>query len=225
MNSRPIDLEAIKSLLDTVTKLRSPEGCPWDKEQTHSSLKKYLIEEAYEVLEAIDKDSPKDLAEELGDVLFQICIHAEIEAEKGNFNFSDIAKALNEKMISRHPHVFGEVTITSSKQVVDQWEKIKAQEKPERAASPFSGIPKELPSLLRGLKVLKKADKLGINISVTQDLLAKDLDNTFSTEEELGKLLLGIVSLSKAKKLDAEEALRKAVNELQKNCEEKVNQN
>ncbi|MDX1919219.1 MAG: nucleoside triphosphate pyrophosphohydrolase [Candidatus Caenarcaniphilales bacterium] len=222
-SDRYSNLGPVQALLETVRKLRSPEGCPWDKEQTHQSLKKYLIEEAYEVLEAIDKDSTKDLAEELGDLLFQICIHSEIESEKGTFDFFDVANALNEKMISRHPHVFGETVLESSGQVVEQWEKIKAHEKPERATSPFSGIPKELPSLLRALKVLKKADKLGMSVQTKQPDLKTEI--SFSNEEELGQLLLGIVNFAKAQKLDPEEALRQAVNKIQQACETKVNQN
>ncbi|MDJ0626090.1 MAG: MazG family protein [Candidatus Caenarcaniphilales bacterium] len=215
------ELTPIEELIETVAKLRSPEGCPWDKVQTHESLKKYLIEEAYEVLEAIDKGSIDDLQEELGDILFQVCIHAQIEEEKNNFSFMDIAKKLNDKMVSRHPHVFAGVELENEGQVISQWEKIKANEKP-KDQSPFGNIPKELPSLMRGLKVLKKADKLNLEFKADERL--NFLNDLIEDPEELGNILLHITLQAKKLKLDPEEALRQTVAKIQIEFERQIPQ-
>lgn len=223
-------MNPIDELIQTTATLRSPNGCPWDKEQTHESLKKYLIEEVYEVLEAIDKNSTSDLLEELGDLLFQICIHSQIEAEKGHFDFSDVADRVNKKMVSRHPHVFGEgAALHSAGEVVHQWEKIKAAEKPN-ANSPFESIPTHLPSLMRAVKVLKKADKLNLStdnlqpelkapiVSAEYESLLKDI----KTEKELGSLLLAIANYSKKLRLEPEEALRQTVAKIQEEFEKQT---
>ena len=225
-------MNSIDELIQTTATLRSPNGCPWDREQTHESLKKYLIEEVYEVLEAIDKNSTADLLEELGDLLFQICIHSQIEAEKGHFDFSDVADRINQKMISRHPHVFGEVdNIDSAAEVVHQWEKIKASEKP-KANSPFESIPAHLPSLMRAVKVLKKAEKLNLNTQETDwrgdsqvmpdPNRYKSLLSEVKTDKDLGELLLVIVEHSKNLRLDPEETLRQTVAKIQKEFEKRV---
>jgi tetrapyrrole methylase family protein/MazG family protein len=231
MLSSQQNLQAMEDLLETMRILRSPEGCPWDKEQTHSSLKKYLVEEAYEVLEAIDSGSSVALLEELGDVLFQVCIHSQIAAEEGHFNFAEVANFVNKKMISRHPHVFDKDanSIKTAEQVIDQWEKIKAQEKkgkPQEFESPFSSIPQHLPSLFRAVKVLKKADKLKLSIDntteKTEDNSLDDVLHNITTEEELGQLLLQVAKQAKKIKLDPEEALRQAVAKIQLEFEGKL---
>jgi MazG family protein len=210
------NMDAVESLLNTIESLRAPNGCPWDKEQTHESLKKYLIEEAYEVLDAIDHGTPADILEELGDVLFQVCIHAQIEKELGNFDFIEIADKLNRKMISRHPHVFGDVaTIENSRDVVAQWEKIKATEKPHRE-SPFDGIPKDLPALMKAVKVLKKAEKNKLQAPENKNQLPEDLLSSIQDEDSLGELLLSVAEHSKKLKIDPEDALRKAIAKIQR---------
>lgn len=204
-------MSEIQQLLQTIAKLRSPEGCPWDKEQTHESLKKYLIEETYEVLEAIDSGSSEDLLEELGDLLFQICLHSQIEAEKNTFDFEAVAKRVNDKMILRHPHVFNPDTLSidNAEDVIDQWEKIKAQEKPP-SQSPFASIPKALPSLARAIKVLKKADKIKTSYVLSKSALDEQIDN-IQNPDELAKVLLNICQKAKQLKIDPEEALRQLI--------------
>ncbi|MFN5539508.1 MAG: YabN family protein [Candidatus Melainabacteria bacterium] len=224
-----MNLKPIEELIKTTARLRAPNGCPWDREQTHASLKKYLIEEAYEVLEAIDKNSTADLLEELGDVLFQVCLHAQIEAEIGGFDFAQVAEKINQKMISRHPHVFSDNAniIDTADKVVDQWERIKAKEKAdkegEESLSPFSNIPSALPSLARAVKVLKKASKLECRLDFNENLLVDNSNNyDFSDEEQLGAVLLKISNQAKQQKLDPEESLRKAVAKIQKEFENQI---
>ena len=200
----------ISALLSVVKKLRSPDkGCAWDLAQTHSSLKKYLLEEVYEVLEAIDSGQAEDLMEELGDLLFQICLHAQIATDEQNFNFADIAKRIKEKMVVRHPHVFEEgKKVDSLNHLVTQWEEIKAQEKANKAAqSVFSSIPRELPSLARAIKVLKKAERSGLLKSVPWNF---PLD--IQTEDHLGHILMAICWQAKELKLDPEDILRRQIN-------------
>jgi MazG family protein len=224
-----MNLKPIEELIKTTARLRAPNGCPWDREQTHASLKKYLIEEAYEVLEAIDKNSTADLLEELGDVLFQVCLHAQIEAEIGGFDFAQVAEKINQKMISMHPHVFSDNAniIDTADKVVDQWERIKAKEKAdkegEESLSPFSNIPSALPSLARAVKVLKKASKLECRLDFNENLLVDNSNNyDFSDEEQLGAVLLKISNQAKQQKLDPEESLRKAVAKIQKEFENQI---
>ena len=224
-----MNLKPIEELIKTTARLRAPNGCPWDREQTHASLKKYLIEEAYEVLEAIDKNSTADLLEELGDVLFQVCLHAQIEAEIGGFDFAQVAEKINQKMISRHPHVFSDNAniIDTADKVVDQWERIKAKEKAdkegEESLSPFSNIPSALPSLARAVKVLKKASKLECRLDLNENLLVDNSNNyDFSDEEQLGAVLIKISNQAKQQKLDPEESLRKAVAKIQKEFENQI---
>ncbi len=229
MQSKPTtQLSAIEELIKTMAYLRSPEaGCPWDREQTHATLKKYLIEEAYEVLEAIDSESDRDLLEELGDLLLQVCFHAQIAAEREAFNFNDIAKRVDEKMKLRHPHVFEKQNpdIKTGQDVAKQWEAIKAAEK-SHLESPFDGIPKFLPSLARAVKVLKKAEKLKLSIEESFQLqTSKVTENALSqitTEDELASFLLQVSHHAKKLKLDPEEALRKATAKIQKEFEEKL---
>src|SRR3989338_2831251 len=125
-------MNSFDELVKTVAKLRSPEGCPWDKEQTHKTLKRYLIEETYETLEAIDSNDPKMLMEELGDVLLQVILHAQIASEKNDFNISDVSDSINKKMIKRHPHVFSNTVVNSTEDVLKNWEIIKKEKKPHK---------------------------------------------------------------------------------------------
>jgi len=207
--------QAIIDLLQTIEALRSPNGCPWDKAQTHQSLKRYLLEETYETMQAIDELSYEDLAEELGDLLFQIVLHCQIAQEKGKFDFYEIAARLNQKMINRHPHVFGDkAEDLFSQDLSSQWEQIKSQEQKSSDRSAFAGIPPELPSLARLTKVLKKAQRKGLNM--IEDKL--DLDN----EEEIGDALLEIVRHSVELKIDPEDILRRKTLDLQRGFEREL---
>lgn len=212
-------MKPIDEFLNTIEKLRGQDGCPWDKEQTHQSLRRYLIEEVYEAIDAIDEKDSKALMEELGDVLLQIVLHAQIAKENKEFIFDDIAKHINKKMIQRHPHVFSDVKVNTTEEVMINWEKLKREEKPE-VKEVFDGIPNSLPALLKALKVSKKASKAGFEWESEKELWnafekeIKELVNIQDKQkqfEELGDLLFMIVNISRWYKLDPEDALNRAI--------------
>ncbi len=217
MNPSPTDpvIDRLKAIL---ARLRAPDGCPWDREQTHRSIKGQLLEECYEVLEAIDRDSPEDLREELGDLLLHVLFHSQMAGERGAFSFDDVAEGLSEKLVRRHPHVFGEASAKSAEEVVIHWERSKREEKPERK-SVFDGIPRELPALLRAQKYQSKAAKLGLDWSSAEgpkEKIAEELAEVNAAlaqgdpqrvEEEIGDLLFAVVNLARHLKVNAECAL------------------
>ncbi len=192
--------------------------CPWDRKQTHESLKKYLIEEAYEVIDAIDRKDWEALKEELGDLLLQPVFHARIAEEEGRFNIDDVVDHLCKKLIERHPHVFGEEEAKSAEEVLKNWEKRKA----ERRNSVLDGVPKHLPALMRAYKLQKKAAAVGFDWQNVEDVERKVLEewNEFweayksgdkeKIEHELGDLLFALVNLARFLKIDPEEALQRA---------------
>ena len=218
----PIKMKPIDEFLTTVATLRGPNGCPWDKEQTHESLKRYLIEEVYETIEAIESKDPKSLMEELGDLLLQIALHAQIASESKDFTFDDIAKNINSKMQVRHPHVFSDTKVKNKEEVIVNWEKIKKEEKPHRKEI-FDGIPISLPALLKGLKVSKKVAREGFDWKENQSILkafesemeelktAIILSKQDDIEDELGDSLFMIVNIARWFKLDPEELLNKSI--------------
>jgi tetrapyrrole methylase family protein/MazG family protein len=202
-------------LCDIVTILRGPGGCPWDIEQDHHSIRKGMIEECYEVVEAIDRDDPVLLREELGDVLLQIVFHADIEKDAGCFNIDDVANDECVKMIHRHPHVFGQVKADTSEQVLANWEVIKTQEKQRVSlADQLEAIPNILPALMRAQKVGKKA---GVDAKADKDELIDKIQNQLAVladttdpaqqKAALGQALFTMTSLARALEADAEEAL------------------
>ncbi|NGQ96473.1 nucleoside triphosphate pyrophosphohydrolase [Brevibacillus sp. SYP-B805] len=208
-------------LKEIVAILRSPEGCPWDREQTHQSIRKNLIEEAYEVLETIDDDDPDAMREELGDLLLQIMLHSQMAAEDGFFTVEDVIAGLNEKLIRRHPHVFGEKAARDADEAFANWEAIKAQEKAAKgeeasARSVLAGIPRELPALMYACKLQKKAAAVGFDWEDVADVYRKVEEEyrevrQASEEEragELGDLLFAVVNLARFYQIDPEEALR-----------------
>lgn len=212
------ELEAI------MRQLRSENGCPWDREQTHESLAPYLIEEAYEVKDAIIKNDVDSLIDELGDVLLQIVFHATIGEEDGYFEFSDIVKVVSEKMIRRHPHVFGDITVASSEEVLVNWQVIKDEEKSNKSISEsMKSVTYSLPSLLRAQKVQKKAADVGFDwesadhafdkiIEEVEELkLAMSGGNRVDIREELGDVLLILSNVARLLDLDAEQALSEAI--------------
>ena len=151
-------------LINIVSILRAPGGCPWDAEQTHESIRKNFIEETYEVIEAINMNSPEMLREELGDVLLQIALHAQMEAEKGVFTFDDVCDEICKKLIIRHPHVFGDVNVSSTDEVLTNWDAIKmATKKQKTTAESMASVPRELPALMRAQKIQHKAAKVGFD--------------------------------------------------------------
>ncbi|MCU1452640.1 MAG: putative MazG family protein [Acidimicrobiales bacterium] len=212
----------VQRFVELVTRLRSE--CPWDAEQTHRSLTRHLLEESYEVLEALDAvgdggpDTPLEadahLEEELGDLLFQIVFHSVIATERGAFDLSGVARGIHDKLVHRHPHVFGEVEVAGADDVIANWEQIKKAEKGR--TSVFDGIPADLPALLYALKVQKKAASLGVDPAVVSPDLGAALDAVAASPEEvpLGELLLAVVALARARDVDPETALRGAAARL-----------
>lgn len=184
-----------------IEKLRAPDGCPWDREQTHESLAKHLIEEAYEAYDAIEEGNPEKIADELGDVLLQIVMHARIGEEQGTFTIDDITSIVSEKMIVRHPHIFGDVTVSDSEEVLDNWEEIKKKERGQKSVyESMEGVTKSLPALSRATKLISKAAKAGFYASSEKKETA--------TEEEIGAKLFEICALAQQNGIDAEAALR-----------------
>ncbi|TBN57432.1 MazG family protein [Glaciihabitans arcticus] len=200
----------LDELITTLELLRAPGGCPWDREQTHASLVQYLIEETHELVDAIESGSDAELVEELGDVLYQVLFHADIAREAGRFTLEDVATHMTQKMVGRHPHIFGDATADTAADVVEVWEERKKIEKPGRT-SVLDGIPQGMPSLALADKVLGRAVKAGLISADEADVAAIPV----ADEDELGGLLLAIVSSAKANGLDAERALRTTLRELQ----------
>ena len=203
--------QAMERLLDVMRKLRAPDGCPWDREQTHESLKSDLIEEAYEVIDAIEGGSASALKEELGDLLLQVVFHAQIGGESGTFEFSDVATGIADKLVRRHPHVFGEVTVSDAGEVLQNWDAIKKSEKQEgdKLASIVSGIPRHLPALQKAHQIQKRAARAGFDwehIDDVFDKLHEEIDelkeaiaqeNEEEVRAELGDLLFSVVNVSR----------------------------
>ena len=217
--------EAFEELVHIMHRLRSPGGCPWDGEQTHDSIKPYLIEEAYEVVEAIDAHDDRELCTELGDLLLQIAFHAEMAAEAGRFTIIDVIRAISEKMVRRHPHVFGDVQVSGAAEVVRNWSRIKAA---ERQSSPdpsaLAGVPRAMPALLRAQRLGEKAAHAGFDWSDAGGALAKlaeELDelrtavqrgDRAEAEAELGDLLFAATSMARHLHVSAEDALKGAAD-------------
>jgi tetrapyrrole methylase family protein/MazG family protein/ATP diphosphatase len=215
----------IARLLDIMAKLRSPEGgCPWDLEQNFATIAPYTIEEAYEVAEAIAKNDKENLKEELGDLLLQVVFHAQMAKEEGSFDFDDVARSINEKMIRRHPHVFGDATIATATEQVENWEQIKQRERSKKsaAASMLDNVPAALPALMRAQKLQSRAARVGFDWPDTRDVIDKIREELAEVEEaiaegnqnhvaeELGDLLFAVVNLARFVGADAETALRDA---------------
>jgi len=211
-------------LHEIVQVLRSPEGCPWDREQTHASLRKNLIEETYEVLETIDDDDPDAMCEELGDLLLQVMLHAQMEEEIGTFSVYDVIAGLNDKLVRRHPHVFGENKAGSADEALVNWNEMKAEEKRKKGIdtkqlSVLAGVPRDLPGLMKAYKLQKKAATVGFDWSDVGDVIAKIEEELQELREamasggdeerldELGDLLFAAVNLARFLKLDPEEAI------------------
>ncbi len=206
----------LDELIEVLARLRAPGGCAWDADQTHESLVRYLIEECYELAEAIETGDRDGMLEELGDVLYQVVFHADIASQTPaeNFDIEDVAAQMTAKMFSRHPHVFGDdasraaLDIQSADDVVAVWDQLKAADKPNRS-SVLDGIPNSMPALALAEKLLGRAEKVGVGVSDHEPT-----DAPPATEAELGSLLLSIVSAARARGLDPERALRSALRDL-----------
>jgi len=210
-------------LIKIMETLRGQCGCPWDKEQTHDSLKPYLIEESYELLEALDEGKPERIKEELGDLLFQIIFHSQISKELGQFDINDVIAGITEKMIRRHPHVFGNKKLRTSKEVIDSWQEHKKREG-KGYESAISGVPRALPALLRAHELQKKATRVGFDWENIEDVFKK-LDEEIKEfrcalkkkgqkdiEDEIGDIFFVLVRISNFVGVNPEDALRKTIS-------------
>jgi MazG family protein len=220
---------SLEKLLSIMDRLRGPDGCPWDREQTLQDLKVFLLEETHEVLDAIDKSESGPLKEELGDLLFQIVFQSRIAMELGWFDFDQVAEGIAEKLIRRHPHVFGDARLTSSGEVVEQWEDLKEAER-RKAALPsrLGGVPSGLPALRRALRLSEKAARAGFDWSSTADVFTKVREEiveweeavnqgaTASARRELGDLLFSLVNVARKLDLDPETALQETNDEFRR---------
>ena len=206
-------------LFEVMKKVR--ENCPWDKKQDHNSLMQYLIEETYEVVEAIEQKDDENLKEELGDLLIQIIFHSLLAQEKSKFSMEDVMNSISEKLIRRHPHVFSDKVVSGEEEVLHNWEKIKIS---EGKKSVLQGVPKSLPALLKALRIQTKASRVGFDWEIYEDVMekveeefeelkeaSKSKDND-KIEEELGDLLFSIVNISRFLKINPEDALRRTIN-------------
>lgn len=214
-------MEKFDKLVTIIEKLRSPEGCPWDREQNHKSLKPFVIEEAYEVVEAIDNENDNELLDELGDLLLQVVLHSQIASEENRFTIEDVLTNLSDKMVRRHPHVFDSVEVDGSSQVLKNWEDIKRKEKAERTSA-LDGITSGMPALYRAHKMQKRAAITGFDWPDTEGPLHKlheEIDELEEAvhkndiehvKEEFGDVLFSMVNLARKLKFDAEDALRGA---------------
>ena len=220
LNKEKYDIE---DLTEIVKRLRAPDGCPWDKAQTHKSIRKDFIEEVYEAVEAIDDDDAEHLREELGDVLFQVIFHCQIENEKGNFNLGDITDEVSRKMIIRHPHVFGDIHVDTTEQVLTNWDAIKMQTHSQtKVSQTMESVSRTLPSLMRAQKLVKKASRGGLSIEGTDQAFVSVEDNLKRLkqtcdegnielyEKALGELLFSVAGLSELIGTDGEQSLYNA---------------
>jgi len=207
-------------LVAVMARLRSspPRGCPWDREQDHRSLRRCLLEETYEVLEAIDRDDPEALRQELGDLLLQVIFHAQLASEAGRFDISDVIAGLHQKLLERHPHVFGDKTIETAEAVVEEWEGLKRTQRGQSEQEQMADVPKTLPALARAQMVLRRAARGGCSRSAPEArqalLAALDSLDGDAPEAALGDLLLAAADLARLAGVEAEQTLRERVDEV-----------
>lgn len=222
-----MEYKNLEELIAVIAKLRAPDGCPWDRAQTHSSLRPNMIEEAYEAVDAIDDNDIPHLREELGDVLLQVLLHSQIASESDEFNIEDVAKELKDKLIHRHPHVFGNAHLDTPDEVKKAWDELKAEEKTERVSA-MDGLSRSQAALIAAQKMSKRAVKKGFewpNEESLYDCLNSEIKefkeaeleaDKLHMEEELGDILFAVVNLARWNKIDAEQALLKANKKFEK---------
>lgn len=220
MSSR---MEEFDRLVEVMAQLRGPDGCPWDREQTHQTLKPYLLEECYEALEAVDARDDEKLCGELGDVLLQVVFHAQLAAERHRFNIRDVCNRIVEKLLYRHPHVFGDVEVSDSEQVLRNWEQLKRREREAPAQeSALDGVPSVLPALKQATALQKKASRVGfdwddvsgpvrkLHEELDEFSEARDDEDREAMTQELGDVLFALVNVARLLGIDSEDALRMA---------------
>jgi MazG family protein len=211
-----------ETFVEIIARLRGPDGCPWDREQTFESLKRFMIEEAYEAVEAVDSGQRAKLCDELGDVLIQVVLNSQLAAEEGSFTIRDVIANVTDKLIRRHPHVFGDVSVADSAEVLHNWEQIKRQERPERT-SVVDGVPRDLPALMKAMEVSKRVVRVGFEWPTLDEVFAKLEEEIAELRAaipegdhdaiagEIGDLLFTTVNIARFLKVDPEDALRTMV--------------
>ena len=216
--SLPEDLHKFDTLVAIIAKLRAPDGCPWDKEQTHRTLRENLLSESYEVLEALDEADAAKLREELGDLLLQIVLHAQIAKDNGEFEIDDVINSISSKIVRRHPHIFGSKKVKDADEVMHNWEALKKEER-EEGVSMLEGVPREMPALAYAYEISRRAVRVGFeweNIDGVIDKLIEEIkeikesDSREEKEQEFGDLLFTLVNVARWEGIDAEAALREA---------------
>lgn len=227
MPQPPKNLRSFESLVQIVRDLRGPEGCPWDKEQTHETLTRFAIEEAHELAEAIDQEETSAIVEELGDLLLQVVLHSEIGRQKGRFALEDVINSISSKMIRRHPHVFSDSHAENAEQVLKKWSELKKQEKPSQEDEQFA-IPPHMPALLRAFKIGEKTQRESFDWASPQEVFAKVAEeadevrealgaaDTTQLHDEIGDLLFSVAQLARHTNCDPEQALRRCNQRFEK---------
>lgn len=222
MPQPPKDLRSLSSLVEIVATLRGPDGCPWDRQQTHQSLTPYAMEEVAELVEAIESGDDGKTKDELGDVLFQVILHAQLASERGVFTVHDVIQTLNEKMVRRHPHVFSDTTAHTAEAVVENWDRIKRAEKGDSGPTPLLDVPLHLPALQRSAKIGHRTKKLNFDWETPEQVLEKVREEMAELEEamdegsdealfhELGDVLFSLAQLARHLQKDPEQILREA---------------
>lgn len=214
----PQNLDSFSTLVEIIALLRSPEGCPWDRKQTHESLRKNLLEEAYEVLEAMDEANAAKLSEEFGDLLLQIVLHSQIAKDNGEFTVSDVIRKINQKLIHRHPHVFGDVKVNNAEEVTVNWEALKKQER-KKEASMLEGVPADMPALAYSQAIQGRVARVGFDWQEDSGVLEKMAEeigefkaagSQKQKEEEFGDILFTLANFARRQGIDLESALRKS---------------
>jgi tetrapyrrole methylase family protein/MazG family protein len=218
VNNTPEDLSRFDSLVDIIARLRGPDGCPWDRKQTHASLREYLLEECYEALAALDEGDPDKLRQELGDILLQVVLQSQVALEAGEFQIGDVLDGINRKLIYRHPHVFGETKVTSAEEVAHNWEALKKAERGE-ATSILASVPKQMPALAYGQEIQRRVAEVGFDWKDIEGVVDKVVEevrefhearSTGEKSQEYGDLLFTLVNFARRQGLDSEAALREA---------------
>lgn len=215
--SEPENLDRFETLVEIIARLRAPDGCPWDREQTHASLREFMLEECYEALEALDEGDTERLCDELGDILLQIMLHAQIAKETGEFDIKDVISGISEKMVHRHPHVFGSAEVADAEEVAHNWQALKNEER-EEGASLLDSVPKQMPALSYSYEIQRRVDQVGFeweDISGVIDKLAEEVSEFQQAEgkekaNEYGDLLFTLVNIARWMGIDSEIALREA---------------
>lgn len=227
MPNPPSDTKSFSSLVQIIAALRGPDGCPWDKEQTHESLTKYALEEAHEFADAVENKGDAEICEELGDVLLQVVLNAQVAKDRGAFDINDVIKSISDKMVERHPHVFADEKFENSEQVRENWDKIKNKNKKEDP-NPFASIPVSMPALQRSQKIGHKSIRYNFDWEKVQDVVDKVDEELAEVKEaialkdqahinmEVGDLLFATTQLARHLDLDAEQSLRKANQKFEK---------